>query len=252
MGLSRWIVASEWILWLCTGYLYLDGHVSLLVWARANRIIRRANLEQVGWLYNRFYNKGEFRDCLRIFLTDGMRKFGKDRFRNCLRIFLVEEMGKFGKDKFWNCLVMFLVEEMRKFGKDKLWNCLVIFQWWKFWIEIMMRAKRKRVSPRGSRLVNWRERTNKMRAYGVYIPSYGAIEWSSNRRAPGDSSVCCRIIWSAWRGEEWQIFRFTEVLRLSQNSTWNIFADERFAAKSEFDWEIFSLMSVLRLSQNST
>ena len=34
-------------------------------------------------------------------------------------------------------------------------------------------------------------------------------------------------------------FRFIEVLRLSQNSTWNIFANERFAAKSGFDLEYF-------------
>ena len=34
-------------------------------------------------------------------------------------------------------------------------------------------------------------------------------------------------------------FRFSEALRLSQNLTENIFADERFAAKSEFDLEYF-------------
>ena len=34
-------------------------------------------------------------------------------------------------------------------------------------------------------------------------------------------------------------FRFIEVLRLSQNSTWNIFANEHFAAKSEFDLDYF-------------
>ena len=165
------------------------------------------------------FGKDKFCNCLRIFLVEDKRKFGKNKFWNCLRIFLVEEMRKFGKDKFWNCLVIFLVEEMRKFGKDKFWNCLVIFQWWGFWFEIMVRVKRKRVSPRGSRLVNWRERMNKMRVYGVFIPSYGEIEWSSNRRALEESNVCCRIIWSAWRGEELRFFRFIEVLRPSQNST---------------------------------
>ena len=39
-----------------------------------------------------------------------------------------------------------------------------------------MRVKSKRVSPRESRLVNRRGRMNKMRVYGVFIPSYGAIE----------------------------------------------------------------------------
>ena len=81
--LSRWIVASEWIIRMCTGYLYPDGHVSLHIWTRANRIIRWADREQVSWL------------CI--------TEFGKDKFWNCLRIIHVEEMRKFGKDKFWNC-----------------------------------------------------------------------------------------------------------------------------------------------------
>ena len=166
-----------------------------------------------------FAVKTSFWICLRIILVEEMKKFGKDKFWYCLRIFLVEEMREFGRDKFWSCLRKFLVEEMRKFGKTKFWNCLRIFQWWGFWFGIMMRAERKRVSPRGSRLVNWRERMNEMRVYGVFIPSYGAIEWSSNRRSPEDSSVCCRSIWSAWWSEEWRFFRFIEVLRLSQNST---------------------------------
>ena len=34
-------------------------------------------------------------------------------------------------------------------------------------------------------------------------------------------------------------FSVIEFLRISQNSTKNIFADERFAAKSEFDLEYF-------------
>ena len=83
------------------------------------------------------------------------------------------------------------------------------------------------------------KRLNKMRVYGVFIPSYGAIERSSNRRAPEDSNVCCRIIWSARRGEGRRFFRVIEFLWISQNSTLNIFADERFAAKSEFDLEYF-------------
>ena len=70
-GLSRWIVASEWILWSCTGYIYPDGHVSLLIWARANRIIRWANWEQVSWLLdNKFWGKDKFRKCLIEYLYD--------------------------------------------------------------------------------------------------------------------------------------------------------------------------------------
>ena len=48
--LSRWNVESEWSKWECARYLYPDCHVSLLNWARANRIIRRAIREQVSWL----------------------------------------------------------------------------------------------------------------------------------------------------------------------------------------------------------
>ena len=50
LELSRWIVARVWILWLCTGYLYPDGHVSLQIWTRANRIIWWADRAQVSWL----------------------------------------------------------------------------------------------------------------------------------------------------------------------------------------------------------
>ena len=148
-----------------------------------------------------------------------MKRFGKDKFRNCLRIILVDEMKKFVKDKFRNCLRIILVEWDEEFGKDKFKSCLRIIQWWAFWFEIRMMAKRKRVSLRGSRLINLREWLNRMRAYGVFIPSYGAIEESSNRRAPADSSVCIKIIWTARRGEEWRFFRVIEFLRLSQNST---------------------------------
>ena len=140
-----------------------------------------------------------------------MKRFGKDKFRNCLRIILVDEMKKFVKEKFRNCLRIILVDEMKKFVKDKFRNFLRIILWWAFWFEIRMRAKRKRVSPRGSRLINLREWLNRMRAYGVFIPSYGAIEWSSNRTAPADSNVCFGIIWSARRGEEWWLFRIVEV-----------------------------------------
>ena len=44
------MVASEWILWSCTGILYSNGHVFFQFWARANRIIWRGNPERVGWL----------------------------------------------------------------------------------------------------------------------------------------------------------------------------------------------------------
>ena len=47
--LSRWIVASEWIIWTCTGYSYPDGHGSLLLWTRANRIIWWADRKRVNW-----------------------------------------------------------------------------------------------------------------------------------------------------------------------------------------------------------
>ena len=153
------------------------------------------------------FGKDKFRNCLRIILVDEMKKFGKDKFRNCLRILFVEWDEEFGKDKFRNCLRIILVEWDEEFGKDKFRNCLRIIQWWAFWFEIKMRAKRKRVSPRESRPINLREWLNKMRAYGVFIPSYGAIEGSSNRRVPEDSSVCCRIIWSARRGEAWRFIR---------------------------------------------
>ena len=42
---------------------------------------------------------------------------------------------------------------------------------------------------------------NKMRMYRVFIPGYGAIEWSSNKRAPVDSNpssfIFSRISWVA-------------------------------------------------------
>ena len=55
---------------------------------------------------------------------------------------------------------------------------------WGFCSDFMMRLKWKRVSPRGSKPVDCREQLSKARVYGVFIPSYGAIEWLSNRRAP--------------------------------------------------------------------
>ena len=53
------------------------------------------------------------------------------------------------------------------------------------------------------------------------------------------------------RREEKRNGGFSELLsflRLSQNSTSNVFADERFAAKSEFDLEKISVKAILRLS----
>ena len=49
---------------------------------------------------------------------------------------------------------------------------------------IMMRGKWRRVSRRGNRPVVYRKPLWKMRVYGLFIPSYGANEWLSNRRAP--------------------------------------------------------------------
>ena len=139
-------------------------------------------------------------------------------------------MKEFGKDTFWNCLKLFLVEKMRKLAKTRFELVLEYFQEQRFGSQILMIGKWRRVSPRVSRLVDSRERMNKMRVYGVFILSYGAIDWSSNMKALADSSVCFRIIWSAWGDEEWRFFRIIEVLRLSHNSTLNIFAEERFAA----------------------
>ena len=132
--LSRWIVASEWIIWMCTGYLYPDGHVSLQIGTRAKRIIGWADQEQVSWFCIKEFGKDKYRNCLRIFFVEEMKKFGKDKFRDCLRIFLIEEMRKFGKDKFWDCLRIILVEEIRKFGKDKFWNRLRIFLKARTWL----------------------------------------------------------------------------------------------------------------------
>ena len=116
----------------------------LRIWARANKIIRRTNREQVSWL------------CIAglAVLEERMRKYGKDKFWNCLKRFLIAEMRKFCKDKFWNCLRIFLVAEMRKYGKDKFWNCFVIIfkgdgfdleSWWEW------RAKEVRLGEVGKR-----------------------------------------------------------------------------------------------------
>ena len=48
--LSRWIVASEWLLCSCTKYLYPDGHVSFQFWARVINIIWWGNQERARWL----------------------------------------------------------------------------------------------------------------------------------------------------------------------------------------------------------
>ena len=133
--LSRWIVASEWILWKCAGYLYPDGHVSFRFRMGANKIIRWMNREQVSWLCRGDEEiwQRQVRNCLRIILVEEMRRFGKDKFRNCLRIIFVEEMRRFGKDKFRNCLRIILVQWIKRFGKDKFRNCLriILVEWMK-------------------------------------------------------------------------------------------------------------------------
>ena len=75
-------------------------------------------------------------------------------------------------------------EVMRKFGWDKFWNCVRLFSEQKLSSRTMVRGKRRRVSPRGIRPVDCRQRLWKMRVYLIFISSYGAIEWLSNRRAP--------------------------------------------------------------------
>ena len=47
-----------------------------------------------------------------------------------------------------------------------------------------MRGKWKRVSPRGSSLINCGERMNVIRVHAVFIPIYGAVEKWFNRSAP--------------------------------------------------------------------
>ena len=53
----------------------------------------------------------------------------------------------------------------------------------------MMRRKWKKISPRGSKPVDCSKRLSKMRVYGVFMPSYGGIEWLSNRRPPSFRKV---------------------------------------------------------------
>ena len=101
----------------------------------------------------------------------------------------------------------------------------------------MMREQWKIASPRGIRPVNCRERMNIMRVYGVFIPGYGAIEWSSNKRVP---QMAMFTLGSFSRHEAVRNDGFSKLrrfLRLSHKSTWNIFDDERFAAKSKFELE---------------
>ena len=70
-------------------------------------------------LCNRFCGEDKFRDCLRKFLADEMRKFGKDKFRKCLRIILADEVRKFGKDKFRKCPRIILVEDFDHDGGEE-------------------------------------------------------------------------------------------------------------------------------------
>ena len=180
---------------MCTGYIYPDDHVSLLIRARANRIIRWASWEPASWLLDhRICGKDKFRNCLRVILADEKRNFCKDKFRNCLRVIFADEKRNFGKDKFRNCLRIILADEMRKFGKDKFRDCLRIILAARIWLSDYNKRKVKESFASGNRIVDSKERVNKMGMYRVYIPGYGAIERSSNRRAPEDGSVCCRII----------------------------------------------------------
>ena len=79
--LSTWIVASEWIGWPCTGFLYTDGHVSFQFWAGANTIIWWWNREQVGW-------------------------FCRAEFAAKTSFYIVLEFFRWGDDEFW--LIQFL------------------------------------------------------------------------------------------------------------------------------------------------
>ena len=154
--------------------------MSLHTWTRANRIIWRVDREWVSWF------------CLSEFVASTC-------FYTALRIFSLKKWGNSARTSSGVVLEYF---ERRGFCS-----------------RTMMRGRWKRVWPRGGRFVNCREWMNIMRVFGVFIPSYGAIERSSNRRATADSNVSFRIIWSAWRDEEWRFFRIMEILRLSHVSS---------------------------------
>ena len=118
-------------------------------------------------------------------------------------------------------------------------------------MRIWVSSHDERISPRGSRLVDYRERMNKMRVYGVFVPSYVAIEQSSNGRA---LQIAIFTLGSfGWREEvknggfsdllrfcdqikiRLRIFSLMSFLRLSQNLIQNNFDENGFAAKSKFD-----------------
>ena len=139
-----------------------------------------------------------------------------------------------GKDNFRNSLRIVSKRRLENLAKTSFEIVLKWIQWWRFGFEFVLNLNWKRVSPRRTRLVDCKVQMNRMRVYGVFIPSYGAIKLSSNRRAPADSRVCFRIIWLAWRREEWRFFRIIEVLQLSQSLTWNIFEDRERQGRGKF------------------
>ena len=78
-----------------------------------------------------------------------------------------------------------------------------------------------------------------MRARGVSIPVYGAIEQSSNRRSP---QIAMFALGSFSRYKEVKnggFFRILSTLRLIQSLTESNLEDEDFTVKAEFDSEYF-------------
>ena len=144
---------------------------------------------------------------------DGVRKFGKGKFKKCLRIILTDEISKFGKDKFGNCLIEYLYDE--DFDLESWWG--------------------------------WREREFRLGEIGWLTEESGWIKWEctgylypvmaqSSDRPIGERVKIAMFALGSFdrRGEVRsggcsELLRF---LRLSHNSTENIFADECFAAKS--------------------
>ena len=96
--LSRWIVASEWIIWLYTGYLYPDGHVSFPIRTRANKIIRWANWQRASWLcVTDFAAKTSLGIVLENFLQMRRRNLAKTSLGIVLEYFLQMRWGNLAK-----------------------------------------------------------------------------------------------------------------------------------------------------------
>ena len=82
--LSRWIIASEWILWMCTGYLYPDDHLSLQFWGGS-----KLNHWVSGSRASKFSN------CLRMFPLRWWGNSAKTRFE------IVLEYSRWSDEEIW-------------------------------------------------------------------------------------------------------------------------------------------------------